>query len=185
MYIDIWTANESAAVDSATLPTSMTKYAVQSMAKVAAEGAAIEAAEKKEMILSFVLGVLFLLPSLGEAIDAAELATLGRAVSLVGDVGNIRASIYGIVEDPKSAVFAVFGLLVAGRSDPEGSMESAKVAWRESQSALYLVTRVARELVGWLVTFHSRGITQKRLPLFLTRAKAARTHADIPKKARL
>ncbi|KAL6229345.1 hypothetical protein BDW75DRAFT_245821 [Aspergillus navahoensis] len=53
MYIDIWTANECAAVDSATLPTSMTKYAVQSMAKVAAEGAAIEADEKKEMILSW------------------------------------------------------------------------------------------------------------------------------------
>ncbi|KAL2812789.1 hypothetical protein BDW59DRAFT_167716 [Aspergillus cavernicola] len=131
MYIDIWTANESAAVDSATLPTSMTKYAVQSMAKVAAEGAAIEAAEKKEMILSFVLGILFLLPSLGEAIDAAELATQGRVISLAGDAGNIRASIHGIVEDPKSAVFAVFGLLVAGRSDPEDAMENAKVAWRE------------------------------------------------------
>ncbi|KAL4864229.1 hypothetical protein BDV12DRAFT_201336 [Aspergillus spectabilis] len=54
MYINIWTMNKSAAVDSATLPTSMTKCAVQSMAKVSAECAAIEAAKKKEIILSFV-----------------------------------------------------------------------------------------------------------------------------------
>ncbi|KAL4793038.1 hypothetical protein BDV19DRAFT_391480 [Aspergillus venezuelensis] len=135
MSVNVWTANESAPVDSATLHSSMTKYAVQSMAKVAKQGAEIEAAEKKEMILSFVLGILFLLPSIGEVIDAAELATLGRAVALAGDAGNVGVGIYGIVEDPKSAVFAVFSLLVGGRRDTEDAMESAKVAWREVSSA--------------------------------------------------
>ncbi|KAL4733759.1 glycoside hydrolase [Aspergillus similis] len=134
-YVDLsvllWTANDSAAVDSSILPTSMTSYAVQEMAKVSTEASVIEAAEKKEMILNFIFGILFLLPSLGAAIDAADLATLGRSLTIAGDVGNIGATIYGAIEDPKSAVFAVFALLVGGRDNPEDAMEEAKSSWEK------------------------------------------------------
>ncbi|KAL4903811.1 hypothetical protein BDW74DRAFT_185906 [Aspergillus multicolor] len=126
LFLNLWTANESAAVDSSILPASMTRFAVQEMAKVSAEASEIEAAEKNEIILNFVFGVIFLLPSIGAAIDSAELATLGRIITLTGDIGNLGVSIYGAVEDPASAVFAAFSLLVTRVDKPEEAMEEVK-----------------------------------------------------------
>lgn len=153
MDMFLWAANESAPVDGSSLATSMTYYAVQQMAKVAAEGSAIQAAEQREMILNFVIGVLFLLPAIGEAIDSADLAMLGRMVTLTGDVGNVGVAIYGVVEDPKSAIIAIFALLVAGRGDPESAMEDAKLARRDMSAED--IAKLGAEVKAYLDKFDS------------------------------
>jgi chitinase len=61
------------------------------------------------MILMFITSVLFLLPALGDALAAADVTALGRMLTLADDVGNVGTGVYGMVEDPKSAVFSSLG----------------------------------------------------------------------------
>lgn len=53
----------------------------------------------------------------GETIGAFELATICRVVKLAGEAGNAGYGMYGIVEDPKSAVFSIFGALIKVRGE--------------------------------------------------------------------
>lgn len=102
---------------SSELPVFMTEFAVQSMEKVVDVAKDVEEAEKKETILGFVMAFLMLLPAAGAAADAIGLAAIGRIITLTGNLGNAALGVYGVVEDPKSAVIALFGALLGIRGE--------------------------------------------------------------------
>ncbi|KAI9778945.1 MAG: hypothetical protein M1816_003793 [Peltula sp. TS41687] len=111
---------------SSELPVFMTEFAVQSMEKVVEAAKEIKAAEKKEMILGFVMAFLMLIPAVGSAADAVGLAAIGRIIALTGDLGNVALGVYGVVEDPKSAAIALFGALLSIRGEP-GFAKAAEI----------------------------------------------------------
>ena len=111
---------------SSELPVFMTEFAVESMKKVADTASGIADAEKKAMILGFVMAVLMIIPVVGEGADAIGLATIGRIITLTGDVGNAALGVYGVVDDPKSAVMALFGALLGVRGE-EGFAKAAEI----------------------------------------------------------
>ena len=52
-------------------------------------------------------------PIVGEEVAAAAgLASLARAIAIAGEVGNAALGIYDTVEDPKSAIVNILGMLV-------------------------------------------------------------------------
>lgn len=107
------------AVEGSALPIFMMQSAIASMDNVVDVAKKAEAELVKEIILGFISGILFLVPFAGEAlegVDVAVVASLGRLISLAGDAGNIAFDVYGTVQDPKNAVFAIFGALSVGRS---------------------------------------------------------------------
>lgn len=55
-----------------------------------------------------------MVPLVGPSVAAAGLATLGRMIALVGELGDAALAIYGLVEDPNSAIYALFGALLQG-----------------------------------------------------------------------
>jgi chitinase len=120
----IYPGAEADVVDGASLPAFMTASAVASMQKVVDIGGEIQAEERKETILGFIMGILFLIPAAGTLAGDVGLASLSRIISLIGDTGNGALGIYGVVEDPQSALFLAFGAAMAARYG-DGFEESA------------------------------------------------------------
>jgi hypothetical protein len=112
-------------VDAASIPALLTATAVTSMTKVREEADKISAEDRKFMILNFVMAVVMLIPGVGQLADAAGLVALRTIIGLVGDAANIALGIFGIVEDPKSAVVALFGFLLAGGGSGKSFIDAA------------------------------------------------------------
>ncbi|KAL2060012.1 hypothetical protein VTL71DRAFT_9834 [Oculimacula yallundae] len=93
----------------------LTYSAVTSMDKVMKIAKDKTAAQRKEMILNFIMGVLMLIPGVGQLADAAGMAALRSFIKLIVDIGNAALTVYGIVDDPSSAVFTLFGALLGAR----------------------------------------------------------------------
>lgn len=116
--LDVVTASE--------LPVFMTEYAVDSMKEVADAAEEIEEAQKKRMILNFVMAILMVIPAVGEAAASVGLATIGRIIIMTGALGDAAFGVYGVVEDPQSAVISLFAALVGLRGGA-GFSEAAKI----------------------------------------------------------
>ncbi|MCJ1310400.1 hypothetical protein MMC25_004064 [Agyrium rufum] len=74
-----------------------------------------EAKCKKDFILLIVSVVLMFVPVVGEELAiTAVFATLARAIAIAvaGELGNAALAIYDTVEDPKSAVVNILGMLL-------------------------------------------------------------------------
>jgi chitinase len=125
-------AQMSDLVDAVSVPALLAASAVDSMSNVVEAADDITADERKAMILNFVMAVLLLIPGVGEIADAAGLAALRTMITLVGDTENIALGIYGIVEDPQSAVFAMFGLLLGGGGSGKSFIDAAATRRRFS-----------------------------------------------------
>ena len=95
------------------------------MDKVVEIAKEITAAQRKEMILNFIMGVLMLIPGVGQIADAAGMAALRSFINLIGDIGNAALTIHGIVEDPSSAIFNLFGALIGGRGSGKSLTDAA------------------------------------------------------------
>lgn len=95
------------------------------MSKVVDAANKITAEERKAMILNFIMAFLLLIPGVGEIADAAGMVTLRTIISLAGDTGNIALGIFGMVEDPKSAIFALFGFLSGGGGSGKSFIDAA------------------------------------------------------------
>ncbi|KAL4896950.1 glycoside hydrolase [Aspergillus ambiguus] len=111
----LYSGSTSDVVTASEYPVFMTQFAVEQMEKVADLGEEIEEQEKKERILNFVMAALMLIPAVGEAVGSLGLATIGRVIILTGALGDAAFTVYGIVEDPKSAILALFTSLVGFR----------------------------------------------------------------------
>jgi hypothetical protein len=118
-------AQMSDLVDAASVPALLTATAVDSMSKVVDAANKITAEERKAMILNFIMAVLLLIPGVGEIADEAGMVALRTIISLAGDAGNIALGIFGIVEDPKSAIFALFGFLLGGAGNGKSFIDAA------------------------------------------------------------
>ena len=111
----LFSAMDSDAVDASSTTVFSVSAAVQAMQQVADVGAQAEAEQRKEMILAFITAFLLIIPGVGEAADGvAALAAVARIAKLVDVAGNTALSIYGTVQDPKSAPMAVAGILLGG-----------------------------------------------------------------------
>ena len=63
--------------------------------------------------------MLFIVPGIGDALEGVDLAlivTMGRLISVAGDVGNTAFDVYSVVQDPGNAIFAVFSTLSVAKS---------------------------------------------------------------------
>lgn len=99
-------------VDAGSVPAFSVLAAVEAMDKVAKAGGEIQDQERKEMIVSFVTSILFLVPFAGEAAGAAGLTAIRASLDLVGALGDAGLAVYGIVSDPKSALETIFLTLI-------------------------------------------------------------------------
>lgn len=112
-------------VDAASVPALLAASAVDSMGKVVDTANQISAAERKAAILDFVMAILLLIPGVGEVADGAGLVALRGIINLLGDVGNIALGIFDLVQDPKNAVFALFGLLLGAPGTAKTFIDAA------------------------------------------------------------
>ncbi|QPH06483.1 hypothetical protein C2857_004988 [Epichloe festucae Fl1] len=99
-------------VDAVSVPVLMMQEALKAMKKVAEFGKDIEEKDKKMLALNFLMALFFFLPAVGNAVASVGLATLGRFLATLGELGNIGQGIYDIVDDPKSAPLAIFGIIL-------------------------------------------------------------------------
>lgn len=73
---------------------------------------------------NFISGLLFFIPFVGSAIGSVGMSSLRSILSLIGALGETGLLVHGIVEDPESALMAVFDLL-AGAGVGRGGFRDA------------------------------------------------------------
>ncbi|KAL3259953.1 hypothetical protein ABHI18_004927, partial [Aspergillus niger] len=116
-----WMDTDDDIVQSLSLAVFLLSQAVASMQSVVAVAESYEAAQKKKMINEILMGVLLVVPFVGELDAVADVfAGLSRIITLIGDAGAGATTIYAIVEDPKMAPLAILEtLLLGGMRDPQ------------------------------------------------------------------
>ncbi|GAB7357175.1 hypothetical protein MBLNU459_g8166t1 [Dothideomycetes sp. NU459] len=107
------------AAEAYSTPVFMLMQAVDGMAQAKALGAQEEKEEEEEekrrknFILLIVSVVFMFVPVVGQEFAlAAGLATLARTIAIAGELGNAALAIYDTVQDPKSAVVNILGMLI-------------------------------------------------------------------------
>jgi hypothetical protein len=72
-----------------------------------------DAEARKELILTAVGAVLFLVPLVGEqSAMMAGMADLARAIFMLGETANLAYGVYTIVDGPKSAPMGVICMML-------------------------------------------------------------------------
>lgn len=93
-----------------TMPALALRSTVESIQNIADTAEEIKRQRRKEFILNMIIGILFFIPFVGEA--AVGLAAARILMRLVGEIGDLALTIYGIVKNPGDAFGAIFGYLV-------------------------------------------------------------------------
>lgn len=116
-----WPGNTDDLVQSLSMAVFMLAQAVESMQSVVDVADSYEAEKKKEMINDILMGVLLVIPFLGELDAVSDIfVALSRIISIIGDVGLGASTIYAIVEDPSNAPLIIMEtLLFGGMTSPE------------------------------------------------------------------
>lgn len=102
------------------------QMAVDSMQAVVKEADEIKKAEREEMMLNFITGVLFFIPFLGDAAGAAGMTAVRSALELLDAAGNAGLLAYSVVEDPKNAFMTIFSTLAGAGVERAGWRDAAK-----------------------------------------------------------
>jgi hypothetical protein len=106
-------------VDATSLPAYSTQQAITSMNEVIDIAGEIEKAQREEFILSFISGLLFFIPFVGEAAGLAGIAAARTVLRLIGVAGEAGLTIFDAVSHPENAFMSVFTFLAGagvGRS---------------------------------------------------------------------
>lgn len=111
-------------VDATSLPAFSIQEAVESMEKIVEKADEIQKKEREEFILSFITGLLFFIPIVGEVAGAAGLTAVRTMIRLIGGVGDAALTIYDVVKNPENAFMAVFSYL-AGAGVGRGGFRNA------------------------------------------------------------
>lgn len=116
-----WPGNADDLVQSLSMAVFMLSQAVESMQTVVDVADSYEVEKKKEMINDILMGVLLLVPFLGELDAVSDMFVgLSRVISLIGDVGLGASAVYAIVEDPNMAPLIILEtLLFSGMRSPD------------------------------------------------------------------
>ncbi|KAJ5159039.1 uncharacterized protein N7500_008690 [Penicillium coprophilum] len=123
-------------VDALSLPISMIADAVDSMEKVKEIGEKIEETKRQAILMAFLTAIFFFIPVVGEVAGAvSSMAAIGRIVALLGEVGNVALDIYTIVDDPKNAPLAIFGLILSPLALTDAVAIGRAASARRSMSA--------------------------------------------------
>ncbi|OBT63787.1 hypothetical protein VE03_06980 [Pseudogymnoascus sp. 23342-1-I1] len=98
-------------VDATSLPAYSTQQAITSMNEVIDIAGEIEKAQREEFILSFISGLLFFIPFVGEAAGLAGIAAARTVLRLIGVAGEAGLTIFDAVSHPENAFMSVFTFL--------------------------------------------------------------------------
>ncbi|CAO2657798.1 Nn.00g070580.m01.CDS01 [Neocucurbitaria sp. VM-36] len=123
-------------VDAIALPSFSSVEAVESMEKIVAKADEIKKQEREEMIMNFIMGLLFFIPVAGEAAGAAGLTAARSLLRLIGAAGDIAMTVYDVIQSPDNAFLAVF-MHLAGAGVGRGGFRSAAEARRGMTSKEY------------------------------------------------
>jgi len=142
-------------INASTIPIFMLEPSVESMGLVVDTANEVGEAEKKQAILALVTSFLLVLPLEGSSIGAASLATLGRMITLVSELGNAALAIYSVVEDQNNTIYEIFAALLRSPKSFQvaGAKKRGMTAVRSQAWARASATRSAR-------------LTESRLPVF-------------------
>jgi hypothetical protein len=111
-------------VDATSLPAFTTEQAIASMEKIVERADEIIKREREDFIISFITGLLFFIPVVGEAAGAA-LTSARTLLRLVGGVGDAALAVYDVVQDPENAFMAVFSALAGAGVGRAGFTKAA------------------------------------------------------------
>ena len=99
-------------VDATSLPAFTAEQAIASMQQVVERADEIIRREREDFIVSFISGLLFFIPVVGEVAGPA-LVSASALLRLIGTVGDAAVSVYDMVNDRENAFGEVF-LALAG-----------------------------------------------------------------------
>lgn len=111
-----------------------------------------EKKRKRDFILLIVSIALMFVPVVGEEIAmAAGFASLARAIAISGELGNAAVGIYDTVNDPKSAVVNILGMLLGvgavarATRDGKGIADIAKIRQGMKEAEISAMGRIFKE----------------------------------------
>lgn len=101
----------------------------------------------KELALTILEGVLFIIPFLGQAVGSLGRAgaALARMLLAIDAAGNAGLSIYSIIEDPEMAPMAILGMLLGGLG---GGSSKQSTRYRALASSKGKMTKEAKDSMG-------------------------------------
>lgn len=111
-------------VDATSLPAFTAEQAIASMGKIAERADDIIKRDREDFIVSFITGLLFFIPVVGEA-GGAALASARTLLRLVGTAGDAALSVYDIVQNPENAFVDVFTALAGAGVGRAGFKKAA------------------------------------------------------------
>lgn len=116
-----WMGSTYDVVQTLSMAVFLLSQAVTNMQEVVAVADSYDATKKKEMINNILMGVLLVVPFLGELdLVANAFAGMARIIRMIGDAGLGAATIYDIVQDPKMAPITILEtLMFSGMRDPD------------------------------------------------------------------
>jgi hypothetical protein len=115
MILAEWTGNNTDVAQTLVMPVSMAYQAAQAMQEVVVIGGEVQDADRKHLILTILGAIFMVVPFLGDGLGEVAsdiVANLGRIISLIGAVGTVGVSAYGIVEDKSSAPMQILNILM-------------------------------------------------------------------------
>ncbi|PTU19048.1 hypothetical protein P175DRAFT_0511437 [Aspergillus ochraceoroseus IBT 24754] len=126
-----WLGTTDDVVQSLSMAVFLLSQAVANMQAVVAITNSYEAAKKKQMINKILIGVLLLVPFLGELDAVADtLVGLARIIRMIGDAGVGATTIYNIVQDPKMVPLTIMETLLASGMRDQDSFSTMGAARR-------------------------------------------------------
>ncbi|KAG2027031.1 hypothetical protein GB937_000767 [Aspergillus fischeri] len=121
-------------VDAGSLPALTIQAAVDNMDKIVETAKEIKKREREEFIISFLTGLLFFIPFVGEAAGAAGLTAARSLLRLAGAAGETGLLLHDIIEHPENAFMSVFSYL-AGAGLGRAGFRNAANARRSMKSS--------------------------------------------------
>lgn len=113
-------------VDAASIPVYSAVEAVEAMEKIVEKANELKKQEREEMILNFIMGILFFVPMAGNVAGAAGLTAVRSMLRLIGAVGEAGVLVYDLVENPENAFLTIFSYLAGAGVGRDGFKNAAK-----------------------------------------------------------
>ena len=149
-----WEGSNSDMVEVLSMPVLMMAQAVDGMAQAKEIGEDWQDDQNKNLILTIISAVLFIVPVLGEVTAAvAGMARLARLFAATGAVSALGMTIVDVVENPEMAPLAIAGLLFGGRIRTPKEFASAAALRRA-------MAQTARDGLGDVFSNNDKALTR-------------------------
>ncbi|KAM7203551.1 Glycosyl hydrolase family 71 domain containing protein [Rhypophila sp. PSN 637] len=136
-------------VHAVSLAVFMLEDAVAYMQKVVDMGRDIDDANKQHFLLNLLSAVFMVIPMAGQLVATATLRPvlqmLGRAMLYAGEAGGVGLTINGVVDDPSSAPWLVFNLIMSTKSirDAELNIQASNIARKMTYANVHKFSAVS------------------------------------------